>query len=214
MDQPPEPWWRFLDPAERRRAWRLPTPELRRRFIVRRGLLRTILAGQLGHPPGEARTLRIATEAGGRPHLSEHPGTAFSSAHTGPLGVLVVTRAGQVGVDIEQIRPARVTPRMLAYTLTPAEHEQLSRLNPPERVAAFHDVWTAKEAVAKATGHGLARCFTGVEIQLHPPGPDTARTVDAPARAWTIHRLTAPGYRTTAALVVDPAFPAPSAVTR
>jgi 4'-phosphopantetheinyl transferase len=60
-----------------------------------------------------------------------------------------------VGLDVERIRRTDVDTSLIGATLTAEERRALSRLPPEERERAFLKHWTRKEAVLKATGHGL-----------------------------------------------------------
>ncbi|MFB6807260.1 4'-phosphopantetheinyl transferase family protein [Streptomyces sp. NPDC056387] len=210
LDRAADSWWPLLDARERRRARALPCPLVRRRFIVRRGMVKQVLAHRTGLPPAE---LTIHTDARGRPTVTAYPRLRFSVSHRGPLAVLAVSGNGsQVGVDVERVSGHRVTPRILAYTLTPSERHFLAGLPSRERIRAFHAVWTAKEAVAKATGRDLASCFTRIDVTLGPAGrhggpsdgQHLARDLTRPSAAWIVTRPAAPlpGYAT--ALVTLP----------
>ncbi|MFF4421852.1 4'-phosphopantetheinyl transferase family protein [Streptomyces sp. NPDC001549] len=210
LDRPADSWWLLLDARERRRARALPCPLIRRRFIVRRGMVKQVLAHRTGLPAAE---VTIHADAEGRPMVTACPRLRFSVSHRGPLAVLALSGDGsRVGVDLERVSAHRVTPRMLAYTLTPRERHALTRLPPRERTRAFHAVWTAKEAVAKATGYDLASCFIRIDVALGPPGDlggltygqHLARDLTCPPSAWPITRPAAPlpGYAT--ALVTLP----------
>ncbi|WP_330301780.1 MULTISPECIES: 4'-phosphopantetheinyl transferase family protein [unclassified Streptomyces] len=211
LDRPTDRWWPLLDAAEQQRARALPTALLRRRFVVRRALIKQTPAHRTGLP---VREVTITTDRYGRPELAGHPHTRFSISHSGPLAALAVTGDGSpVGVDAECLRADRATGRMLRYALTPRERAAVTEFAPRERPLAFHAVGTAKEAVAKATGRALARCFTEVDIALATSadgpcrmyGPCLAYDLTAPPAAWPVtrpvpHRT---GYAT--ALVTLPA---------
>ncbi|MBB5120219.1 4'-phosphopantetheinyl transferase family protein [Streptomyces eurocidicus] len=204
LAQPADRWWPLLDPAERRRAQDLPTTLVRSRFVVRRGMLRQALAARLGVP---AQQLVITVAANGRPELPHHPAIRFSTSHRGPLGVMALSSTGgNIGIDVEQVSAARVTPHMLAYTLTPPERAALDILGTRERIAAFHTIWTAKEAVAKAIGRGMARSFVEIGVTLTPAWRGClAHDLTAPPTAWPVTRLSAPHTGYLAALVILPA---------
>ncbi|MFE2430667.1 4'-phosphopantetheinyl transferase family protein [Streptomyces sp. NPDC059373] len=211
LDRPADRWWPLLDAVERQRACALPTTLLRRRFVVRRALVKQAIALRTGLP---VQGVTISTDRYGRPELAGHPRTRFSVSHCGPLAVLAMTGDGSpVGVDVERVRADRATGRMLRYALTPRERAAVTGLAPRERPLAFHAVWTAKEAVAKATGRGVARCFTEVDVDLATPtdgpcqkyGSCLAYDLTAPPAAWPVTRPAPPrtGYAT--ALVTLPA---------
>ena len=70
------------------------------------------------------------------------------------LAAAAVTAIGQVGVDLEPVRP--VAALVLARRWFPApEAAWLAQLPPGQRDAAFLALWTQKEAIAKALGTGL-----------------------------------------------------------
>ncbi|MFG2936698.1 4'-phosphopantetheinyl transferase family protein [Streptomyces sp. NPDC048282] len=107
LNQQAAPWWHLLDPAERRRAARLPSHAVRDRFVVRRGLVRRELALRVGVEP---HTLEVRATPDGRPYLPAHLRLRFSVSHGGPLAVLAATRDGTaVGVDVERIDAACFT---------------------------------------------------------------------------------------------------------
>ena len=92
-----------LSPAEITRAERLVQPKDRQRFITARTALRGILGSYLGLPPA-AVSFRI--NAHGKPYLD--PASAmlqFNLSHSGDWALCAVTTAGEVGVDIERVRP-------------------------------------------------------------------------------------------------------------
>ncbi|WP_158718056.1 4'-phosphopantetheinyl transferase family protein [Streptomyces sp. NRRL F-2664] len=205
LDQDPAPWWSLLSEPERIRAKRLPAPLVRSRFIVRRGLLRAVLSEHLLLAP---REIFIGTDPRGRPCLPGQPGLRISTSHSGPLGVVALCPAasGHPGIDVEKVVAQRLTPGMLAYVLTPAEHDFLSEVHPSARPTVFHTMWTGKEAVAKATGWGLARCFPSVDVL---PGPGDDWFARHTGRNWKLNRLTAPDVGYTAALVTIGEVPLP-----
>ena len=91
----------MLSGDERVRAARFRTTELRRRFVVAHGALRTILSGYLGIPPG---AVRFDTTESGKPYVPG-AGLTFNLSRSEGLALCAITAAGQVGVDIECLRP-------------------------------------------------------------------------------------------------------------
>lgn len=141
-----------LSAGERERARRLWRPADRHRAIVRRALLRHLLAAYTGVP---AAALPLAAGPAGKPHVV---GLALelSLAHRAGLAVYAVCRDAPVGVDLECSAPVAEADEIVARQFAPAEAERYAALPPARRAAAFLDLWTAKEAYVKGTGEGLA----------------------------------------------------------
>jgi 4'-phosphopantetheinyl transferase len=76
----------------------------------------------------------------------------FNISHTDGCVVCAFTEGSRVGVDIEAMRPLQLDDYREVLSLT--EQTRVSEaVNPAETLL---EVWTMKEAVAKAAGHGIA----------------------------------------------------------
>ncbi|WP_156219145.1 4'-phosphopantetheinyl transferase family protein [Actinomadura litoris] len=167
----------LLDAAERERYDRFRRPADRARFVTGRFLARTVLAEVTGLAEGDIRFSTHCPHCGashGKPRLPGHR-VDFSLSHSGDRVVLAVTEGADIGVDVEQ-ESDRDIERLAEMVLAAAEREVLAALPPERRRSAFHAYWSRKEAILKATGHGLAASMSA--IRLSPP--------DAPAEvvAW------------------------------
>lgn len=132
-------------------VWWLP----RRRDEARAPLLR-VLAGYLDTQPeivslGEnphGRPLLAGTFAG---HLD------FNWSHSGERAVIAVARhLPALGVDIERVRPRRSFMALAKRFFAASEFALLAAMPEEQRLSAFVRLWTAKEAMLKAHGRGLA----------------------------------------------------------
>jgi 4'-phosphopantetheinyl transferase len=136
-------WQRFVQPADRQR------------FLVARALVRTVLARLLGQ--AEPAALEFTATQWGKPELA---GAAagklhFNLSHTDGLLVLAVSRAHEVGVDVEAV-DRKVEPLALAQRFFATdEHAELLELEGQEQRERFFALWTLKEAWVKARGLGL-----------------------------------------------------------
>ena len=92
---------KVLSGEERVRAARLRTTELRLRFIAAHGALRRVLARYL---ETAADAIRFETTTFGKPFVVGTP-VSFNLSHSDGLALCAVTVNGQVGVDVERIRP-------------------------------------------------------------------------------------------------------------
>src|ERR1700710_231163 len=81
-------WERGLSSSERDRARRFIDPNHRRRFVLRRWLLRCTLATRLAAAP---ESLNFSANAFGRPALAppfDHAGLFYSTSHSGDLALI------------------------------------------------------------------------------------------------------------------------------
>ncbi len=100
------------------------------------------------------KTAVIALGEYGKPYLAEHPEWQFSLSHSGGWAVCALSDA-PIGVDVEQYRSLSYL-SLAKRHFTPNEIEQIYRCEEREREAVFFRLWTEKESVLKATGHGLS----------------------------------------------------------
>jgi len=116
-------------------------------------------------------SLRLGLGPSGKPHLlPPHHGLHFNLAHAGGLVAVVATRAGPVGVDIEPAGRDLTSGRILRRFYTPAERAEVEADPDPLRRAL--EVWTIKEALAKAEGVSIYQARTRVDASGVRPIPD------------------------------------------
>jgi 4'-phosphopantetheinyl transferase len=159
----------LLDGGERERYDRFMRAEDKARFVTGRFLARTALSEATGLPPGRIRFTTDCPHCGGshgKPRLPGHD-VDFSLSHSADRVVLVLSEGPEVGVDVER-ESDRDVDRLGEMVLSAPEREVLAALPPDERNRGFHAYWCRKEALLKATGHGLAAPMTAI----HVSGPD------------------------------------------
>jgi 4'-phosphopantetheinyl transferase len=177
----------WLHDDECRRAGRFRLARDRRRYVVARGLLRTLLAARLGTHP---RSVELCCGAHGKPRLA--PGSAagdlrFNVSHTGDFALFAFSRGREVGVDVEAVLPMRDADAVARHFFSRSELRAYRALEPGARQAGFFTCWTRKEAYLKALGGGL---------------PSPLSEFDAPP-GWSLSSFSpAPGHA--AALAVEP----------
>jgi 4'-phosphopantetheinyl transferase len=141
-----------LSAGEAARAARLRHDVDRRCHVACRVLLRRILA-EYGVEPGRTE---FATGPHGKPYLPA-AGLCFNLSRSSGLALVAVAADSQeVGVDIERHAPIRDLARFCAGVLHPEERATHEALPRSERLRHALTVWTAKEAVLKASGDGLS----------------------------------------------------------
>jgi 4'-phosphopantetheinyl transferase len=144
-----------LDGPERLRVGAYRQRADRARFAAVRGALRRLLGVRLGVSPA---MVPLGTDAHGKPALRlPGPELVFNVSHSGDAGLIAIARAGhiaQIGVDIERCRPVDAL-ALAATAFSPAECAWLDACDDDERLDRFYALWTAREALAKATGLGI-----------------------------------------------------------
>jgi 4'-phosphopantetheinyl transferase len=139
---------------------------LRRRFMAARGALRSILAGYLSMDP---RQLTFSYGPYGKPSVRNSPNDMqFNLSHSNDLMVLAVCGRGSVGVDIEKEDPHFPAAEIAARYFCEREKNAINQADEETGLSAFFRLWTAKEAVTKATGLGLSLELSKIEIGIVP----------------------------------------------
>ena len=183
---------RTLSADELDRAGRFRFARDRDRFVVRRGLLRAVLARYLQLPPA---SIRFDYCSHGKPYLSRElagTGVRFNLSHSGGRALFAITRGREVGVDLERVVPARAELSVARQFFALSELEALRQLGKHGRVEGFFNCWTRKEAYLKARGEGLSVALDAFQVSLLPGEP--ARLIrssvgpDEPTR-WRLEDL-------------------------
>ncbi len=196
---------RTLAADERARAARFHFDTHRNRFIVSRGVLRTILGRYLGIEPDR---LQFRYSSHGKPALSagsESNSIRFNVSHAGGMALYAITTDREVGIDVERIRPDFANEEIAERFFSPREIAALRALSPQSRLEAFFACWTRKEAYIKARGEGLSLPLDRFDVSLAPGQPAALLAVQdysEEATRWTIRELV-PGSDYVAALAVE-----------
>src|SRR5262249_14172187 len=143
LERPPcsyEALFTILSDDERDRARRYACQASRSRFVVGRALLRTILARYLNMTPCKVR-FRLCPQ--GKPIL-DGPDTTlhFNVSHSHTLVLIAVTERGEVGIDVERVRPFANDLGLAERYFSPRECRMLRLLTPERRTEAFFHAWT------------------------------------------------------------------------
>lgn len=157
----------LLAPEELKRARQFRTAALRERWSLARGILRSLLAGYLG---GSAQPPAFRLGPHGKPALVAGAGLHFNTSHSGDYAAFAFTRAGDIGVDLEEVRGEMTRHEAIARRFfTAGERAALASVPEAERVRAFFKLWTRKEAFVKARGDGVFSGLDQFEVSLHEP---------------------------------------------
>jgi 4'-phosphopantetheinyl transferase len=160
-----------LDAAESLRFERYGNTDVARRFAIGRLRLREMLAALLAIPP-HAVPIQIGLH--GKPALArglQRSGLRFSVAHCDELLLVALSRVGEVGIDVERVRPierwARVADRVFGATERTAIGREIDRGEDPSSVLLRF--WCRGEAELKAIGSGISGLSAHRE-GWHPAG--------------------------------------------
>lgn len=188
----PFPFEAFLSPEERARAAGYAFPRERDRFVVSRGLLRETLARFGGGTPSGQE---ILIDPLGKPRLGGTCGQGrlrFNVSHSGDLWACALVVGVEVGLDVEEVRAERAVESVTRRYFSAGEADRVLGLEGEDRVAAFHRVWTRKEAWLKAKGFGITIPLDSFEV-THEAGD--ARLLTAGEGQWTLRDLDlGPGF--------------------
>lgn len=157
----------ILSRDERDRAQRFRTERDRRRYIVRRGLLRELLSGYLDRPP---ERIRFVCSPEGKLSLKRGE-VRFNLAHSHGLVVYAVARGREVGCDIEWRDCRFVAGLVPEKFFSPRELRMLRGLAADKRTEGFFNCWTRKEAYIKARGVGASFPLRSFDVSLAPDEP-------------------------------------------
>ena len=145
----------LLSKPERLRANRFVFGRDRNHFVAGRGLLREILGrllhvdpAQLGFTYGINGKPRLAAPVDGRI-------LQFNLAHADSLAVYIIAGRGDVGIDVELVRPICEIQNIMAQFASARENTEWRSLPASRRLEAFFECWTRKEALVKAVGGSL-----------------------------------------------------------
>lgn len=171
------PW---LSDAEVARYEAFSTDELRRQYLAGVALCRRSLSQ---YAPVDPSAWRFAQNTHGKPRIaapSQHRSLKFSLARTKGLAVCLVTRAGAVGVDVENTTRAIDAEAVARHFLSATEGRRLASLSPAARSQRLFKRWVVHEAYVKGVGGGLGASSERVRIRF---GADDA---PLPMGSWNL----------------------------
>jgi 4'-phosphopantetheinyl transferase len=162
-------------------------------YVSVRGALRDILSR---YEHRSRADLEFCYGSHGKPGLdpqSNTQGLHFNVSHSDRLALCAVTRAGEVGIDVERIKPSAEQEMIAERFFSPPEIQALRAFPPVLRLDAFFGYWTRKEAYAKALGEGLWLDWTSFDVScIHRQEVQNPTSVGP---GWSIYPFApAPGY--------------------
>lgn len=194
---------KLLSEEEQKRAQRFVFQKDRNRFILARGLLRTLLGRYLEIGPEK---VNFIYNSFGKPDLAEiKTEIRFNLSHSRNIILLAFTRNRHVGVDVEYIREDFAEMPIAERFFAPQEVAELQSLPDDQRTLAFFNCWTRKEAYIKAVGKGLSIPLDEFRVSLRPDQPAALlfnKKDNAETSRWRMETLD-PGPDYVGAVAVD-----------
>ncbi len=162
-----DPLFDVLSDDERQAAARFHQAADAVRSAATRAVLRRELAAALGEAPA---ALGFVRSDRGRPALvvrAGRPPLDFNVAHGGDHALVAWSRLRRVGVDVEPLRIDWDWRPLSRMVLGEDDGRRVAAAADP--AALFLDVWTAKEALLKADGRGIAGGLDGFSVLSEDP---------------------------------------------
>ena len=181
-----------LSTDEVERAERFRFDRDRARFVLARGMLRTLLGRYLDAEPS---SLAFSNNDYGKPSLAGEwagRGVEFNLSHSHEVVLYAFARGRAVGVDVEHVRPELAGEDIAARFFSAPEVEALRGQPADARAWAFFSCWTRKEAYIKARGEGLSHPLDGFAVSVDSEARDVALDVfgdAAESLRWTLISL-------------------------
>ncbi|MGC1239925.1 MAG: 4'-phosphopantetheinyl transferase superfamily protein [Acidimicrobiales bacterium] len=182
--------WRVINLRERARAESFRSSSNALAFVSAHALKREVLSQFLQVSP---QSLRFSSQcafcgkAHGKPVLEQDGSLDFNLSYAGNIALVAVSQDAKVGVDIEEPRSLRFSVRATKDILANSELSYFSNVSD----ASLLKHWTRKEALLKASGHGLTIAPSSIEIV--PAGPRRWSVQYAPhllePNSWNISDL-------------------------
>jgi len=146
----------LLNAAETAQQGRFFQARDRRRYLVTRALVRTVLSR---YAPIAPTDWMFANNRFGRPEIANDgagAGLSFNISHTHSLIVVGVARDRALGIDVEKLHARDVSIDIAERFFSPREVADLAVVPPDRQVERFFEYWTFKESYIKARGMGLS----------------------------------------------------------
>lgn len=150
----------ILSAEERARARAFRFPKDRRRFVTCHTLLRMLLGTYCSQEP---KSIEFLYSRQGKPREAGD-NTHFNMSHCDGMALFAFCRIGEVGIDVERVRPLPDMHDILRRYGSVEDLHVLQSLPATQADEAFFRWWTVREAHAKCTGEGLEALERPIEL--------------------------------------------------
>jgi 4'-phosphopantetheinyl transferase len=151
-----------LTNAELERSSYFKFKEAQENYVISQGGLKLLLSSHLKIP---AHEVKFGRHSKGKPYSIDDPSLFFNISNSGNRVVYAFSRAGDVGIDLEYIRPLPDLDELIEKNFSTKEREYIYK-NDQERLQRFFKFWTVKEAYLKAIGEGMRLTPDNLEFSI------------------------------------------------
>ena len=183
---------RLLPASELEKLERYRFDKHRKRYLVGRALIRTILSRCTGLVP---KQITFSRGDYGRPFLlpfGTSPPPEFNLSYTDGLVAAALSLECRVGIDVENTSREIDCLEIAERYFSTAEYMELQQLPKPLLKERFFELWTLKEAYVKAQGGGLHTPLDEVSFHLRDANNDPVKStyvVTDDGRQWQFRTL-------------------------
>ena len=167
-----ENWYKYLSlimtKTEIEKARAIKMLKVKNQYLATRTATRCLLGEYLKMDP---KSISFSKNRWGKPMVNSPIPLHFNLSHTDQWILLGVSFQRPIGVDVEQVRHAFDYRAMVEQYFHPEEQQQLTG-NMAVQGRKFFQLWTRKEALAKAIGFGLHERLLATNM-LEESMPDT-----------------------------------------
>lgn len=160
----------WLSIEERAHCESFQTERSRHDFLATRALCRATLSRYTEVDPSH---WTFGANVHGKPEIiapEEFKSLRFNLAHTDRLVICMVSRVGEIGVDVEETARVVDVAQLARHFLSRREQEYLAGLSANRRTDRFFEQWVLKEAYLKGIGTGIASAPERLTINLDENG--------------------------------------------
>jgi 4'-phosphopantetheinyl transferase len=152
-----EQYRHLLSDDERRAEYRYTLAQDRRRYVLTRAVIRTVLSRYACTSPAD---WCFGTNPYGRPEITNNGAArrtlSFSISHTSELVLVGITQRNSLGIDMEAVRGENAPLAIAQGFFTNDEFAGIRALPFNRQAERFFEYWTLKESCIKAMGMGLS----------------------------------------------------------
>lgn len=152
----------LLSEEERKRVDYYKFGHTQNSFVVTQAVLRILLSLYQGIKPVE---VEMGVRTKGKPYLRTDSSLFFNISNSDDLCVYAFSRDGEVGIDIEKIRPLPDIEMLIDRNLTSREKKYVLK-SPEQTLSRFFRFWTYKESYLKAIGEGMRLTPENLEFSV------------------------------------------------
>lgn len=197
----------WLCEQETARAARFLYAGPRRRYILLRGALRSMLCDRLNCQNSD---LAFESAEHGKPFavVQGAPATIqFNVSDSGSHGLIAIVADGRIGIDVEERSDKRDLAGLAETVFGREEQASMASVKGAQQVERFYRLWTMKEALVKALGTGLYLDVSGFQVPPELLQGESSAVFRFPHLAdirWWVEDLSTENFAAAIAHEMDP----------